>query len=89
MRTLSAAAARQPIDLCCLGIGENGHIAFNDPAVADFSDSRWVKIVRLDLRCRQQQVGEGAFRICGRASIRPDPDDTRALFRQKIDLHGT
>ena len=51
----------QPIDLCCLGIGENGHIAFNDPPVADFDDPRWVKIVRLDEKCRRQQVGEGHF----------------------------
>jgi glucosamine-6-phosphate deaminase len=51
----------QPIDLCCLGIGENGHVAFNDPSVADFDDSRWVKLVRLDEACRRQQVGEGAF----------------------------
>ncbi len=51
----------QPIDLCCLGIGENGHIAFNDPAVADFNDPRLVKIVRLDEACRRQQVGEGHF----------------------------
>jgi glucosamine-6-phosphate deaminase len=51
----------QPIDLCCLGIGENGHIAFNDPPVADFDDPRWVKIVRLDETCRRQQVGEGHF----------------------------
>src|SRR4051812_24801414 len=45
----------QPIDLCCLGIGENGHIAFNDPPVADFADPRPVKLVKLDLACRQQQ----------------------------------
>jgi glucosamine-6-phosphate deaminase len=51
----------QPIDLCCLGIGENGHVAFNDPPVADFTDPRLVKIVRLDEKCRQQQVGEGHF----------------------------
>lgn len=51
----------QPIDLCCLGIGENGHIAFNDPAVADFDDPRAVKLVQLDRACRQQQVGEGCF----------------------------
>jgi glucosamine-6-phosphate deaminase len=51
----------QPIDLCCLGIGVNGHIAFNDPPVADFNDSSMVKIVKLDEACRQQQVGEGAF----------------------------
>jgi glucosamine-6-phosphate deaminase len=51
----------QPIDLCCLGIGENGHVAFNDPPVADFQDRHRVKIVKLDQACRQQQVGEGAF----------------------------
>ena len=51
----------RPIDLCCLGIGENGHIAFNDPAVANFDDSHRVKIVRLDEACRKQQVGEGHF----------------------------
>ena len=51
----------QPIDLCCLGIGENGHIAFNDPPVADFNDPRRVKIVKLDEACRLQQVGEGHF----------------------------
>ncbi len=51
----------QAIDLCCLGIGENGHIAFNDPPVADFTDPRLVKIVRLDEPCRRQQVGEGHF----------------------------
>jgi glucosamine-6-phosphate deaminase len=51
----------QPLDLCCLGIGENGHLAFNDPPVADFSDPRTVKLVKLDEPCRRQQVGEGAF----------------------------
>lgn len=50
-----------PVDLCFLGIGENGHIAFNDPHVADFHDSCAVKRVALDERCRQQQVGEGHF----------------------------
>jgi glucosamine-6-phosphate deaminase len=51
----------QPIDLCCLGIGENGHVAFNDPPVADFADPHAVKFVKLDEACRRQQVGEGAF----------------------------
>ena len=51
----------QPIDLCCLGIGENGHIAFNDPPVANFADPHRVKLVKLDEACRQQQVGEGHF----------------------------
>lgn len=48
-------------DLCCLGIGENGHIAFNDPPVADFEDTHPIKIVKLDDACRMQQVGEGHF----------------------------
>ena len=52
---------QQPIALCCLGIGENGHLAFNDPPVADFNDRRWVKIVKLDEACRRQQSGEGHF----------------------------
>lgn len=50
-----------PADLCCLGIGDNGHLAFNDPAVADFADPRWVKIVRLDERNRQQQAASSVF----------------------------
>ena len=50
-----------PLDLCCLGIGENGHLAFNDPPVADFDDLLDVKIVELDESCRRQQVGEGHF----------------------------
>jgi glucosamine-6-phosphate deaminase len=53
--------AEQPIDLCCLGIGENGHLAFNDPPVADFNDPHPVKLVKLDEACRRQQVGEGHF----------------------------
>ena len=51
----------QPIDLCLLGIGENGHLAFNDPPVAEFADRHVVKLVKLDEACRQQQVGEGHF----------------------------
>lgn len=51
----------EPIDMVCLGIGENGHIAFNDPPVADFMDQKKVKIVELDQMCRQQQVNDGCF----------------------------
>ncbi len=50
-----------PVDLCFLGIGENGHIAFNDPDVADFGDPETVKVVELDLVCRNQQVHDGCF----------------------------
>jgi glucosamine-6-phosphate deaminase len=51
----------QPIDLCFLGIGDNGHIAFNDPDVADFQDPYMVKLVKLDQHNRQQQVNTGYF----------------------------
>lgn len=51
----------EPIDIVCLGIGENGHIAFNDPPVADFNDPETVKIVTLDDACRIQQVNDGCF----------------------------
>jgi glucosamine-6-phosphate deaminase len=51
----------QPVSLCCLGIGENGHLAFNDPPVADFEDPHDVKVVRLDDACKMQQVREKHF----------------------------
>lgn len=60
-RRYEALLREAPIDLICMGIGENGHIAFNDPAVADFNASRWVKVLELDHACRMQQVGEGHF----------------------------
>jgi len=50
-----------PVDIVCLGIGENGHIAFNDPPVADFNDPVLIKRVKLDEICRQQQVNDGCF----------------------------
>lgn len=50
-----------PCDIVCMGIGENGHIAFNDPHVADFQDPQWVKVVELDGKCRMQQVHDGCF----------------------------
>jgi glucosamine-6-phosphate deaminase len=56
-----ALIQEKPIDLTCMGIGENGHIAFNDPPVADFKDPLPIKLVELEERCKQQQVGEGHF----------------------------
>jgi glucosamine-6-phosphate deaminase len=49
-----------PIDLVLMGIGANGHLAFNDPP-ADLDDPLWVKVVTLDEVCRQQQVDDGCF----------------------------
>lgn len=55
------ALRAEPPDVVCAGIGENGHLAFNDPPVADFIDPVWVKLVRLDEPCRAQQVHDGCF----------------------------
>jgi glucosamine-6-phosphate deaminase len=52
---------QHPTDIVCMGIGENGHIAFNDPPVADFNDPLLVKVVSLDAECRQQQVNDKCF----------------------------
>ena len=51
----------QAIDLCCLGVGENGHLAFNDPPVARFEEKHLIKLVKLDDACKTQQVKEGHF----------------------------
>jgi glucosamine-6-phosphate deaminase len=50
-----------PIDIACIGIGENGHIAFNDPDVADFKDPLQIKVVNLEYASRRQQVHDGCF----------------------------
>ena len=60
-RRYASLIAESPIDVISLGIGENGHIAFNDPPVADFNDNQLVKLVVLDPICRQQQVNDGCF----------------------------
>lgn len=54
--------SENPTDIVVMGIGENGHIAFNDPWVADFNDPKAVKPVKLDEMCRQQQVNDGCFK---------------------------
>ena len=57
----AAILAEYPTDIVVMGIGENGHIAFNDPPVADFNDKKAVKPVLLDEICRNQQVNDGCF----------------------------
>lgn len=61
IETLTAALRAREIDVGAIGIGENAHIAFNDPP-ADFEDSRAYKVVTLDEKCRRQQVREGWFK---------------------------
>ena len=57
----TALLTEHPVDIVCLGIGENGHVAFNDPPVADFRDTAVLKQVQLDPICRMQQVHDGCF----------------------------
>lgn len=57
----AALLTTYPVDIVVLGIGENGHIAFNDPPVADFNDPLLIKPVELDEKCRTQQVHDGCF----------------------------
>ena len=54
--------AKNPTDIVVMGVGENGHVAFNDPPVADFADKKIVKPVKLDEICRKQQVNDGCFK---------------------------
>jgi len=72
-----------PTDIVCLGIGENGHIAFNDPPVADFNDKVLVKDVDLDLSCRQQQVNENCFDAIERVPQRAITLTIPALIKAK------
>ncbi len=72
------------IDLACIGIGENGHIAFNDPPVADFNDPRMVKIVELDEACRKQQVGEGWFKNIDETPAKAATLTIPAILRSKV-----
>ena len=57
----AALLQEHPVDIVCMGIGENGHLAFNDPPVADFNDPYNVKVVELEYACRKQQVSDGCF----------------------------
>lgn len=60
-RRYAGLLAQSPIDAIAMGIGENGHVAFNDPPVANFSDPVLAKVVEMDEVCRQQQVNDGCF----------------------------
>jgi glucosamine-6-phosphate deaminase len=72
------------IDLACIGIGENGHIAFNDPPVADFKDPVMVKNVELDAACRRQQFGEGWFESMDQVPTHALTLTIPAILRAKI-----
>jgi glucosamine-6-phosphate deaminase len=70
-----------PIDLAFVGFGENGHIAFNDPPVADFRDPATVKAITLDDACRRQQAGEGHFKDAASVPLQALTITCTGLFR--------
>ncbi len=82
-RDYAALLDRFPLDVCCLGVGENGHLAFNDPGVADFADPEDVKEVELDQACRLQQVHEGHFPDLGVVPTRAVTVTVPALLRAR------
>ncbi len=70
-----------PIDVAFVGFGENGHIAFNDPPVADFNDPKTVKTITLDEACRRQQAGEGHFKDVASVPLHAISVTCTGLFR--------
>ncbi|QNF33510.1 glucosamine-6-phosphate deaminase [Adhaeribacter swui] len=79
----TALLESHPTDIVCMGIGENTHIAFNDPHVAYFNDPQLVKIVDLDEACRQQQVNDGCFTALNEVPIYALTLTVPALMRAK------
>ncbi len=78
---------QHPLDLALLGIGENGHLAFNDPGVADFDDPLPVKVVEeLDPTCRLQQVHDGQFRSLAEVPLRAITLTIPSLFAARTAL---
>jgi glucosamine-6-phosphate deaminase len=76
------AVAAQQIDVAFVGIGENGHLAFNDPP-ADFETDRPYLVVKLDDACRRQQVGEGWFRSVESVPSRAISMSVRQILRSR------
>jgi glucosamine-6-phosphate deaminase len=75
-----------PLDMALLGIGEYGHVAFNDPGAADFQDPLRVKVVALDDVCRLQQVNDGLFGSLEEVPIRAITLTIPALFSARAAL---
>jgi glucosamine-6-phosphate deaminase len=82
VRRESAHVASEPVDVAFLGIGENGHIAFNDPP-ADFETEEPYIIVNLDEACRQQQVGEAWFANISQVPKRAISMSARQILKAK------
>ena len=81
-RRLAVLIQAHPIDVACIGFGENGHLAFNDPP-ADFKTEEPYLVVQLDERCRRQQVGEGWFRSLSQVPTRAISMSVRQILKSK------
>ncbi len=79
---------QDPVDIVCGGIGDNGHLAFNDPHSADFLDPVAVKVVRLDEACRQQQLDDGCFQHLGEVPTHAYTWTIPALLRAAVHVDG-
>jgi glucosamine-6-phosphate deaminase len=82
VQRVSAALKSSPIDIAFLGIGENGHLAFNDPP-ADFETEEPYLIVNLDEACRKQQVGEAWFADISQVPKRAISMSVRQILKAK------
>ncbi len=79
---LGRRLAAQPIGVAFVGIGENGHLAFNDPP-ADFDTEHAYLVVQLDAACRRQQVGEGWFTAIGEVPARAITMSIRQILKAR------
>ena len=76
----------EPMDIACVGIGENGHLAFNDPPVANFNDRAVVKVIDMDEACREQQFRDGVFADIGRVPQKAFTATIPAILRSNTIL---
>jgi glucosamine-6-phosphate deaminase len=81
-KRMSVLIQAHPIDVACVGFGENGHLAFNDPP-ADFETEEPYLVVELDRRCRMQQVGEGWFQFLEQVPARAISMSVRQILKSK------
>lgn len=80
---LGAIIAKHPIDVAFVGIGENGHLAFNDPP-ADFKTDQAYLVVNLDTACRKQQMGEGWFKTINDVPARAISMSCRQIMKSGV-----
>lgn len=85
LRLLSEEVKKAPIDVALIGIGENGHIAFNDPP-ADFDTEEVYKIVELEERCKKQQMGEGWFATIDDVPSRAITMTVKQMMKSRVVL---